>query len=203
MQLSFIESKEPKTPKVKGLRYIEDYISDLEQIELLKSINQQTWLADLNRRVQHYGYKYDYKTRKIDHSMRLGTLPKWTEFITERIFKQKLIKQHPDQIIINEYKAGQGISPHIDCEPCFDGTIISLSLGSSVVMDFKNVDDTDFPAETEFGILLKPKSLLILNDHARYNWTHGIKANKAFNFNNSKYSRRTRISLTFRKVIIE
>jgi len=27
--------------------------------------------------VQHYGYRYDYKARTIDHSMRLGELPQW------------------------------------------------------------------------------------------------------------------------------
>ena len=42
----------------------------------------------------------------------------------------------PDQLIVNEYQPGQGISAHIDCEPCFKNTIVTVSLGSVYEMDF-------------------------------------------------------------------
>lgn len=50
---------------ISGLSYIPDFISAQEQACLLSQIDQQPWLTDLKRRVQHYGYKYDYKARTV------------------------------------------------------------------------------------------------------------------------------------------
>ena len=46
---------------INGLNYIENYINDHQHDWLLERIDQEDWLNDLKRRVQHYGYKYDYK----------------------------------------------------------------------------------------------------------------------------------------------
>jgi hypothetical protein len=55
----------------------------------------------------------------------------------------------------------EGMPPHIDTHSCFDDFILSLSLGSSVCMDFKN----------EFGLRcsknLGNKSLLIMKNESR------------------------------------
>lgn len=40
----------------------------------------------------------------------------------------------PDQLIVNEYPAGEGIEAHIDA-PLFTDTIVSISLGSSCIME--------------------------------------------------------------------
>ncbi|MBK7911792.1 alpha-ketoglutarate-dependent dioxygenase AlkB [Candidatus Pollutiaquabacter sp.] len=114
-----------------------DFIDRKTETELLKLIDNSIWLNDLSRRVQHYGFKYDYKARKIDNSFFIGQLPKWLTEIALKIYDEKYINFIPDQAIINEYESGQGIAPHIDCEPCFGDTIISLSLGSSCVMNFE------------------------------------------------------------------
>ncbi len=42
-----------------------------------------------------------------------------------------------DQLIVNEYQPGQGISPHIDNKTLFSDIIVSLSLGSNAVMIFE------------------------------------------------------------------
>lgn len=101
-------------------------------------------------------------------------------------FKDKIFKIMPDQVIINEYLPGQGISPHIDCIPCFGEVICSLSLFSSYVMDFIK--------DKKISMLLEPKSLLILSGSSRYDWKHGIAARKTDIYNNS------RISITFRTI---
>jgi len=41
-----------------------------------------------------------------------------------------------DMVIVNEYEPGQGIASHIDNAKLFDHIIVSLSLGSDVVMNF-------------------------------------------------------------------
>jgi len=183
--------------KISGLRYIENYISRQEHDNLLFTIDHEPWMNDLKRRVQHYGFKYDYKSRRIDLSMRIGELPAWAKVIVEKLKVQGYFQQSPDQLIINEYLPGQGITPHIDCEPCFEDTIASISLGSTCVMDFTNQITA-----IKLPVLLAPRSIVILKGDSRYNWTHGIAARKTDNFQGQQYPRKRRVSLTFRKTII-
>jgi alkylated DNA repair dioxygenase AlkB len=184
--------------QIKGLSYIPDFISDKEHNEIWEAINKENWLTDLKRRVQHYGYKYDYKKRSLDYSMYIGSIPQWTNFVAERIIAKGYFKKLPDQVIVNEYLPGQGIADHIDCEPCFEDTIISLSLGSPCIMDFRNKNNK----RDKHQLLLEPKSLVVITDDARYNWTHGIPSREKDNWLGKIIFRKTRISLTFRKVIL-
>ncbi|WP_419863166.1 alpha-ketoglutarate-dependent dioxygenase AlkB [Candidatus Poriferisodalis sp.] len=55
-----------------GLEYLPDFLSPEEEAELIACIDAGEWLADLSRRVQHYGYKYDYSNRRLDESARIG-----------------------------------------------------------------------------------------------------------------------------------
>lgn len=180
-----------------GLKYVPDYITQTEQALLLEQIDKQPWLSDLKRRVQHYGYKYNYKARAIDSSMQVGSLPNWALEIAHRLHDNNFISEIPDQVIVNEYQPGQGISHHIDCVSCFTDTIISLSLSSPCVMDFKNVETGE-----KISVLLEPKSLIVQKDDARYKWTHSIAGRKTDRFQEQVIPRERRVSLTFRKVIL-
>ncbi|MFL5766102.1 MAG: alpha-ketoglutarate-dependent dioxygenase AlkB [Bacteroidia bacterium] len=184
--------------KVNGLRLIEDFITPEDEKFLLLTIDKQPWLDDLSRKVQHYGYKYDYRARAILENNKVGEIPHWMDCIIDRLISQQVVNFRPDQAIINNYEVGQGIANHIDCEPCFDATIMSLSLGSSVVMEFKDKENPKIIVP----ILLKPRSLVILKDQARYEFTHGIAQRKSDVFNNTKHERKRRVSMTFRKVVL-
>jgi len=183
---------------VSGLRFLENYVNQPEHDLILSSIDGEPWLNDLKRRVQHYGFKYNYKSRSIDHGMYIGQLPDWSNALCRRLLADRLISYLPDQIIVNEYFPGQGIANHIDCEPCFNDTIISLSLISTCVMDIINKEDPTKRLE----LLLPPRSLVVLSGEARYRWTHGIAGRRVDEFNGVKIVRERRISLTFRKVIL-
>lgn len=95
------------------------------------------WRAHLKRRVQHYGWRYDYRARRVTADMHLGPLPGWLAPLSARVGALPEFEQSPDQVIVNEYLPGQGISAHVDCEPCFGPAIASLSLGGSAEMDFR------------------------------------------------------------------
>jgi alkylated DNA repair dioxygenase AlkB len=181
-------------PDIQGLSYIENCISEKEEKNLLEHIDQEIWNNELKRRVQHYGYKYDYKARKVLNDSYLGTLPDWLESVTKKLSENNF-KRSPDQAIINEYLPGQGISPHIDCEPCFDDQIASLSLASDTIMFFTKDN-------IKKEILLKRRSLIILSGEARYEWKHGIPARKSDLIHGCKIERGRRVSITFRKVIL-
>lgn len=134
-------------------RYVQDYVDEPQEAALLASIDNASWLGDLKRRVQHYGFRYDYKARRITTDAYLGPLPEWLASMAERLWENGTFAVRPDQVIVNEYLPGQGIAPHIDCEPCFGGTIASLSLGSACVMAFSHIR-----SEQSFSHTLAPRS---------------------------------------------
>ena len=183
------EIEEETIPNIPGLTYIPDFITQDEESALINNIDEQPWLNDLKRRVQHYGYKYDYKARAVTDDAYLGTLPEWIDPVGQKIPFQ------PDQVIVNEYMPGQGISAHIDCVPCFGDTVASLSLGSGAVMQFTNGSERQ-------ELYLKPRSLVVLSGEVRYKWTHAIPARKSDVVDGFKIERGRRVSLTFRTMII-
>jgi alkylated DNA repair dioxygenase AlkB len=196
MQMNLLEKKpNSSTERISGLTCISDFITPAEEAALLDTIDQQSWLTDLKRRVQHYGWKYDYTARRVDEAMRLGPMPEWLMDYCRRLYKDGHFPKLPDQVIINEYQPGQGIAPHVDCVPCFDKTIVSLSLGSSCLMEFAHLTTGEKVAQ-----LLEPRSLIILSDDARYQRKHGIPARKSDKYAGQTIHRGRRVSLTFRNV---
>jgi len=194
--------------KIPGLDYKLDYITEQEGQDLLAWLDKRPWITDLKRRVQHYGWRYDYKARKIDSTMRLGALPDRLAELAERLYEAKDTHQLPDQVIINEYLPGQGIAPHIDCVPCFGNTIITISLAAACIMEFSKSKPTTRPKQAKLEkepkdavpVWLAPRSLVAMRAAARGQWLHGIPARKSDVWNGVKYARSRRVSLTFRTV---
>ena len=182
------------SPNIEGLSYIQNYITAEQETQLLKIIDQNLWLPDLKRRVQHYGYKYDYKSRVIGPESYLGKIPEWLDGLCAQLLNDKIFDTIPNQVIVNEYLPGQGIAAHTDCIPCFGKIICSLSLGSSCVMNFTNTH--------KVSKLLEPRSLVIMSSDARYLWKHSIAPRKSDNYHNIKLPRQRRVSLTLREAII-
>ena len=180
---------------IPGLQLYEEFLSREEEAQLLNQVDSSPWLGDLRRRVQHYGYKYDYKARSIDSSMRLGDLPIWSLPVLSRLKAARIIPGPFDQLIVNEYEPGQGIAAHVDCEPCFQDGIVSVSLGSDVIMEFRKDGQ-------KIEKVLKGRSVLVLTGESRYEWKHGIPARKSDVLNGERVPRKRRVSLTFRQVVI-
>ena len=192
-QLSFFQDEWPE-----GLTYLENYISEDEADRLVQEIDAAPWRTDLKRRVQHYGYRYDYKARQAHREDYLGPLPELLQKLAERLTVDGHFQTVPDQVIVNEYQPGQGISAHIDCQPCFGETIASLSLLSACVMRFASRIHSQ---QTELH--LQPASLLVLKGEARHMWTHAIPPRKTDTVEGQKHVRSRRISLTFRSMKFE
>ncbi len=198
LQMDLWGKEHDQTPNssIPDLTCIPHYITPFEETNLLRIIDNQPWMTDLKRRVQHYGYRYDYKARRATEDLKIGELPEWLKSYTEALSDNSLFDAPPDQVIINEYLPGQGISPHIDCVPCFGEKIASLSLGSACIMKFTNTQTHE-----KIPLLLEPCSLIILSGDARYTWQHGIPARKTDNYHGMKFSRNRRVSLTFRNML--
>jgi len=184
-------------PTIPGLIYEAEFLSPDEEKVLLSRINAERWITDLRRRVQHYGWRYDYKARRIDPGMYLGKLPEWLDDVSARLLARGWFDQLPDQVIVNEYLPGQGIAAHTDCVPCFGPTLASVSLLSDVLMDFENPRTKERHSRR-----LERRSIAVLQGDARYLWRHGISARLKDIYQSKNWIRSRRVSLTFRTVIL-
>jgi alkylated DNA repair dioxygenase AlkB len=186
------------TLEIGGLGCLEGFVEKNEEAGLLERIDTEPWRTELRRRVQHYGYRYDYRARSALESDRIGPLPEWLDPVCRRLVEQGIFGRPPDQAIVNEYLPGQGISAHIDCVPCFGDVVASLSLGSAVTMRLSH------PKSGESrDIRLAPRSLLVLSGEARYEWRHGIPARKSDLWEGARIQRGRRVSLTFRTMAFD
>ena len=180
---------------VPGLLYMENFLMCDEEHSLMTHIDSSPWLSDLRRRVQHYGWRYNYRERMVHPDDYIGPLPEWMVQIVRRLVATNIIDKETviDQAIVNEYLPGQGIAAHIDQPSMFGREVVTISMGSAVTMDFSRGDATHH-------IRLHPCSVARLREDARYKWTHAIPSRKSDPGPCSRVPRGRRVSLTFRGV---
>jgi alkylated DNA repair dioxygenase AlkB len=173
-------------PTIPGLSYRPNYVTEAEEAELVRLIDAELWDTTWGRRRQLYGASYG--------PVEIGArdIPEWGQKLIRRMHKEELTARPFDQMLVNEYQPGQGIALHIDHKP-FDRTVVSLSLLSPCVMDFRHSSDGQRKA-----LLLEHRSLLVLSDEARYEWQHGIARRKNDRWQGEVMPRSRRVSVTFR-----
>ncbi|CAG7725548.1 unnamed protein product [Allacma fusca] len=217
--------------KVEGpssIYYIPAFVSEAEESLILRRVNEAPlprWTQLSNRRLQNWGGDPHPK------GMIAEALPDWLKKYTDSIGSIKGIFENspPNHVLVNEYRPGQGIMPHLD-GPLFYPTITTISVGSHAVLNFyRPLDCDDVSAESsqssetsqmsswssrlEFSLLVQPRSLLILRDKAYDYYLHGIEeickdelTDKVINAGvlglspGDELQRATRVSLTIRHV---
>ena len=184
---------------VPGLQFLPGFLTPEQESECVRRINaaEGEWRNDLRRRVQHYGWRYDYKARAITPDMHIGALPDWLADIAKRLYDETgLFDRVPEQVIVNEYQPGQGIATHID-HPGFGPTVCTVSLLDDWEMDFSENWKDKTPA------LLHRRSCVLLTGDSRSIWQHGIAPRQREYTESGKLERRRsrRLSLTFRTVL--
>ncbi|HZN14225.1 MAG TPA: alpha-ketoglutarate-dependent dioxygenase AlkB [Acidimicrobiales bacterium] len=192
-QLPFADLYDRAEAPVPGLVYRADFITERTERDLVEHIDGEVWMDGMSRRVQHYGWRYDYKARRVTPEQYLGPLPAWLDSVGRRIAELGLMSV-PDQVIVNEYEPGQGIAAHTDCIPCFGPTVAMVSLAGDVQMDFESPDGDVVPR------LLRQRSLVALSGPARSSWKHRIAKRRVDPLYGTH--RHRRISLTFRTVVL-
>ena len=180
--------------------YKPQFITEGEETKLLACIDGAEWSTEIRRRVQHYGWRYDYKQRQIDESMHLGELPDWAQELAGRLVNEGFMKDLPDQVIVNEYCGRQGISRHIDQPRSFAEHVATISLLETWGMVFRRRDSNEKVEKP-----LERRSVAVLTGDARYKWTHEIPERRNellmdLQGKRRRVERSRRISLTFRTV---
>lgn len=191
-----LRSDHIETLKQTEIFYQDDFISSEMENKLIEAIDSEKWLDDLRRRVQQYGYRYDYSSKWISDDDRIGDLPDWSLDIAERLVELKLFESCPDQLIVNEYMPGQGIAPHID-KDCFGPVVAAVSLGGDCTLKLYPPGKKDPDA---LDLVVLRRSLMAYRGIGRTKYRHGIAARKSDVQDGKKIPRERRISLTFRTV---
>ena len=176
-----------------GARLVPAVVTEAEEQRILMRIAAAPWLSDLSRRVQHYGFRYDYSARASGRHAPAPAFPRWATVIGERL-RPLFGGIRPEQCIVNEYRSGQGIGMHAD-HPSFGPVVVSLSLGAAWHMHFRPRSRRPYvrhglPSD-EMAVLPR-HSALVLCGQARHAWMHAI--DPAANARQAE----TRVSATFR-----
>ncbi|KAJ8036396.1 Alkylated DNA repair protein alkB-like 8 [Holothuria leucospilota] len=165
-----ISSQVPKLPD--GLFLIEDFVDDDTERKLLDLVEWDSPAHQgsmKHRKVKHYGYEFNYDTNNINKDCPLEEpLPDLLVEMIDKIMQTGHVTKKLNQVTVNQYLPGQGIPPHVDTHSAFEDSIVSLSLGSGISMDFAH------PNGTNVSKVLPPRSLLVMTGEARYLWSHGI-----------------------------
>ena len=181
---------------MQGLYYTEDI--HLNGEEIIKYLDTREWSSvtesENSRKYQHYGFTYNYKTRKIDEACE--PIPEGLKPLQEHL--TKYCKDHGliddgyvfNQCIVNDYQPGQGIGKHIDIK-AYGGVIGCYTFGSGATMTFRN-------KEKEESIYVKGKSLYVMSGESRNVWTHEMASRKSDMVEGKRIARGRRVSVTFR-----
>ena len=156
-----------------GAVIVPDFVTPAEEARILLRIAGAPWLAELRRRVQHYGFLYDYAGG--GSRVPAPAFPRWAAAMAERV-RAHFGGTLPVQCIVNEYRAGQGIGMHADHRD-FGPVVASLSLGASWPMRFRRRDTRPYARDGLPGdevALLPRRSVLVLAGAARHRFMHGI-----------------------------
>lgn len=197
--------------------YIPDFISEDEETFLLQQVYKSPktkWTQLSGRRLQNWGGLPHPK------GMLAEKIPEWLQTYCEKISSLGAFSgKTANHVLVNEYKQGEGIMPHED-GPLYHPTVTTVSLGSHTLLDFyRPIGSTEGDApQTEenrylFSLLVKPRSLLLLQDEMYQCLLHGIQArgqdtltDKVVNLSaagagpGETLIRDTRVSLTIRHV---
>ncbi|KAL7423580.1 hypothetical protein Q5752_001160 [Cryptotrichosporon argae] len=179
---------------------VPDFITEDEERHLLEKIEQSPqpkWKAvGSGRRLQYWGGNLSKKNVLLPEP-----IPAFLRTIIDRIdgFLDTAASSSShvlgiNQVLINEYQPGQGISPHED-GPAFFPLVATLSLGSHTVVDIHHyVSDDPSPPMTArppevadapargrpiaavplAHLLVMPRSLLLLSSSLYTSHLHGI-----------------------------
>ncbi|CAG5129385.1 unnamed protein product [Candidula unifasciata] len=199
----------PSSERPPGLHVLEDFVTEEDEEKLLSLVNmddtEEIKVGGVmkHRQVKHFGFEFRYDINDVDVNNPLPDgIPPLCQNILHRAYNLGVIGHMPDQLTVNQYKPGQGIPPHVDTVDAFEDGIVSLSLGSQTMMDFRHPDGR------HLLVTLPRRSLLVMTGESRYIWSHGITPRKSDivltpdRDGLTLQNRDVRTSFTFRKVIL-
>ena len=164
-----------------GFDYRPDFLSELEERELLKDIRQLEFAnvemrgVVARRRTVHFGWTYGYYARRTEPG---PPLPQFLLPYRDRLGTWAGVEPASFvEALVTEYPAGAPIGWHRDA-PAFGDLIAGISLGNSARMKFRPYvspsEGTRERRETTHEVELEPRSAYLITDVARRDFEHSI-----------------------------
>ena len=88
-----------------GVRLGSDLATEPKERRILMRIGEALWLTEFSRRVQHYGFRYDYRNRSAGRHTPALPFPRWATVVADRL-RPLFDGRRPEQCIVNEYRPG-------------------------------------------------------------------------------------------------
>ena len=174
-----------------GLTIMPDWVSECEEHSIMDEIDAEVWDTTIKRRVQHYGFRFQYSRLDVDSTAEATCFPKHCQ---ELLIRPELHGFEFNQLTINEYWPGIGIASHCDTHSAFTDCIAVVSLLADITMDFISHDST-----RKVHVCIPRRSLMLMSGDSRYGWRHSIAARKSDRDTSGVLRERSRrVSLTFR-----
>ncbi|AYV76722.1 MAG: alpha-ketoglutarate-dependent dioxygenase AlkB [Terrestrivirus sp.] len=185
---------------INGLHLYRNLLSHQQSIDTIQKLDGEKWvplsLNKKSRKVQHYGFYYNYTTYNINE--KAPDMPNFIitlrDLLTTKCKELGLIDDTYvfNQCIVNNYECGEGISPHTDLDK-FGPVIGCFTLGSGALMKFTKGDMC-------VDLYTEDRSLYIMSGEARSIWKHQMPQQSYDTIDGIKIKRGRRISVTFRNV---
>lgn len=145
-----------------GLKIVKDFITEEEEQEILSHIKVGNRSDQKGRNsIKRYGSKLPYNSNMVS-----AEIPDFLKKLCDKIVSAGLLEEAPNSVTINEYMAGQGITPHVDSKA--SGAVITiLSLKGNATMNFtrgKESFSVDYPA----------RQLMQMQGEIREKWMHSV-----------------------------
>mmetsp|Transcript_17191 Transcript_17191/g.30711 ORF Transcript_17191/g.30711 Transcript_17191/m.30711 type:complete len:280 (-) Transcript_17191:1-840(-) len=186
-------------PRVPGLHQVKGFLSAAEQAAVIHFAQGMGWLSS---------------PETYNQAMMFGELPGWLKPTLQsasqhavQLWPHTITRREPlfNQLIMNLYQPGEGITPHVDLMRFQDG-IANISFLSSCVMGFRGVStggEASGEQDEAYEVLLEPGDLLLLHGSARYEYTHGIRRcrEETWGAERRSVTRALRMSLTLRCLV--
>jgi DNA oxidative demethylase len=160
-------------PLIAGLKYREDFISEVEEGALLDRLMPldlapfrfHGWLG--NRRTQSFGWRYDFDDASFTPT---EPLPDWLRPLRSKAAELAGVPdQEFVQALIARYDPGAGIGWHRDRD-VFE-KVVGVSLGTPASLRFRQRTPTGF---SRASLELVPGSAYLLSGEVRHRWEHSI-----------------------------
>lgn len=202
--------------------YIHSFITPAEEEQILEQIArlpQSRWTILSHRRLLSLPSSLVGPSKD---TLVATPMPSFLDTVVRRLKGQGYFEhsthQGPNHVLINEYKPGEGIMPHVD-GPAYNPITATVSLGSHTILEiYEKNQNGERDASPKWRILQEPRSLLVTTGDMYVDTLHGISELTVDNdldndhiinweflgnreqFESGTAARETRTSLTLRDV---
>ena len=186
-----VSHDDPSVPS--GLTILPNWISENDEAIVMSEIDSKEWDTKIKRRVQHYGFQFQYSQLKVDTDNPIVDFPPACKALLNR---DNLADYGFNQLTLNEYVPGIGIASHCDTHSAFTDTIAVVSLCGAITMDFHDTTNK------KVSVIIPARSLLLMAGESRYGWRHSIASRRTDRgLDGTTHTRDRRVSLTFRNCV--